>query len=106
MEIFKGVTPTFSLKSPETIDLTEATSIVVTFTDGYRNVQLEKEGDDLTVTAHQIDLFLTQEETLAMPKLVRIQVNFLFGDNGLVRRVASVIKDIDFEANLKPEVME
>ena len=103
--MFKGTTPTFSLVFSEQIDLTEATQIAVTFSDYRRNKIMEKTNADLEVSAHQIDITLTQEETLAMPREVLIQVNFLYVDGTTVRRTASEIADVRFNNNLKNEVM-
>lgn len=103
--MFKGTTPTISLMFPDTIDLTLATQIAVTFSDYRNNTILEKVGSELTVSAQQIDIDLTQEETLAMPKDVLIQVNFLYVDGATTRRSASTIQGLRFEKNLKAEVM-
>lgn len=103
--MYKGTTPTLSLTFPDTIDLTLATQIAVTFSDYNNNVLLEKSDAELTVTAQQIDLELSQEETLAMPKDVLIQVNFLYMDGTISRRCASTIQGLRFEKNLKAEVM-
>jgi len=105
-EVYKGATPTLSFTFPETIDLTLATDAVFTFTDGYKNIRLEKTGEDLVITPHQVDIRFTQEETLAMPKAAQVQANFLFAAGGRVDRVPSKIVNLEFETNLKPEVME
>ena len=103
--MFKGTTPTISLTFPDTIDLTLATQIAVTFSDYKGNKVMEKVGSELTVSAQQIDIDLSQEETLAMPKDVLIQVNFLYMDGATQRRCASTIQGLRFEKNLKAEVM-
>lgn len=103
--MYKGTTPTISLEFPETVDMTEATSIAVTFSDNNGNKVIELKDADLTVSAHQIDIDLTQEQTLAMPKDVLIQVNFLYVDGTDIRRCASTIQGLRFEKNLKAEVM-
>lgn len=103
--MFKGTTPTISLTFPDTVDLTLATQIAVTFSDYKGNRVMEKVGSELTVSAQQIDIDLSQEETLAMPKDVLIQVNFLYMDGTISRRCASTIQGLRFEKNLKAEVM-
>ena len=105
-EVYKGATPTLSFTFPETIDLTLATDAVFTCTDGYKNIRLEKTGEDLVITPHQVDIRFTQEETLSMPKAAQVQANFLFADGSRVDRVPSKIVNLEFETNLKPEVME
>ena len=103
--MFKGTTPTISLTFPDTVDLTLATQIAVTFSDYRNNTILEKVGSELTISAQQIDIDLSQEETLAMPKDVLIQVNSLYVDGATTRRCASTIQGLRFEKNLKAEVM-
>lgn len=103
--MYKGTTPTLSLTFSEDIDFTQATSIVVTFSDSRQNKLMEKTDADLDVSAHQIDITLTQEETLSMPKEVLIQVNFLYVDGTTIRRAASTIAGLRFNNNLKAEVM-
>ena len=76
MSIARGVTPTFVLSFPETVDLTQADGVYVTFSYGRRI--LTKSGNDLEVAAHQISVFLNQAETLSFPVgNVEIQVNWL-----------------------------
>lgn len=103
--MFKGTTPTLSLTFSNDVDLTEATQIAVTFSDSRQNKIMEKADADLEVSAHQIDITLTQEETLAFPKDVLIQVNFLYVDGTIIRRAASTIAGLRFNNNLKAEVM-
>ena len=103
--MYKGTTPTLSLEFPETVDLTEATSIAVTFSDGRGNKLMELTDSDIDVSAHQIDIDLSQEQTLAMPKDVLLQVNFLYVDGSTNRRCASEIAGLRFLNNLKNEVM-
>lgn len=103
--MYKGTTPTLSLTFSEDIDLTQATQVVVTFSDSRQNVLMEKANTDLEVSAHQIDITLSQEETLAMPRDVLIQVNFLYVDGTTLRRAASTIAGLRFTNNLHAEVM-
>lgn len=80
MGVPRGTTPTFTLTiDDETIDLTQADAVYVTFSDA--NQTITKTGTDLTVAARQIDVSFTQEETLAFGSgkgAVDIQVNWTY----------------------------
>lgn len=103
---YQGTTPTFSFTVPESVDLTLGSSHTLTFSvPETEEVILEKSGDSLDVSAHRVEVFLTQEETFMMPKRVKIQLNWLYQDGGLVRRACSRKKTIPWETNLKKEVM-
>ena len=100
MSIARGVTPTFVLSFPETVDLTQATSVYVTFSYGRRT--LTKSGDDLEVAAHQISVFLSQTETLSFPiGNVEIQVNWMVGN----LRYASDIAQYNITRQLLDKVL-
>ena len=71
----RGTTPTFVLTFTEqSLDLTTAANVYVTFTSGANT--LTKTGEDLDVQAKQISIYLSQEETLAFADTVRIQANW------------------------------
>ena len=105
--MYRATTPSIYLNFPDTVDLTEATSVVVTFCAPITaEVLLEKSDDELDITAQQIAITLTQEESLALPKgSVLVQANWLYSDGVEVKRACSNIKEIYVNANLKPEVM-
>ena len=50
----QGTTPTFVLTLPDTVDLTEAQNVYVTFSQGSQN-SITKSGDALVVSAHEVD---------------------------------------------------
>lgn len=100
--LYTGMTPTFTLTFAD-VDLTVPTKILVTFTDTSKNVLFEIGDDDLTVTATTIEFTLTQEQTLALPKTVLFQVNWIYS-NG--QRGGSVEASVEFAKNLHNEVME
>ena len=106
--LYTATTPTLSLTFPNTVDLTTGTSFVVTISYPISEKRiLEKSGADLDVQEHQIDVFLSQQDTLLMPKgNVLIQVNWLYMDGAIQRRVASVKREVFWDFNLKREVME
>lgn len=105
--MYKGTTPTFTLTLPEEIDLLQADSVYVTLTTDRRKLLLEKTQDDgLTITANAIDVFLTQQETLAMPTgTVLLQVNWTYQEAGVAKRACSDVVRISWENNLHGEVI-
>ena len=100
MSIPRGTTPTFTLTFPETIDLTTANLVYVTFTSGTNSVT--KTGDDLIVLEHQIDVYLSQQDTLMFHEgVVEIQANWMIGGN----RISSEIAKYDISKQLLPKVI-
>ena len=101
--MFKGTTPTLTLTFDESVDLTEAKSVVVTFATDFHKVIAEKADEELTITANTIEVAFTQEETLSMrPGRMLVQVNLLYDDGS---RVCSNIGEGSWVENLKDEVM-
>lgn len=102
MGIPKGTTPTFTLTfSDESLDLTQAAHVYVTFKNG---TTITKADDDLTIAARQIDVYLSQAETLAFRQgATQIQVNWTYGDGS---RAASEMVSFSFSNNLLDEVLE
>lgn len=98
----QGITPTITLTLPETIDLTYANNVYVTFVCG--NKKLQKTGSDLAIDGNEIEVTLTQEETLAM-KTVYVQVNWTYLEGGATKRAASDIVCVNFKRTLEPEVL-
>lgn len=102
MSIPRGVTPTFTLTfSDQNLDLTQASHVYVTFRNG---ITITKSDSDLTISAKQIDVYLTQEETLAFRQgATAIQVNWTHGDGS---RSASEAVSYSFSNNLLDVVVE
>lgn len=98
----RGVTPTFSLTfTDDDIDLTEAAHVYVTFKGGR---EITKSDGDLTIAEKQIDVYLTQAETLSFRQGgVSIQVNWTYPDGS---RGASEIVSYQFTAQLLDKVVE
>lgn len=85
--VARGTTPTFCLTFEDaSLDLTQAEHVYVTFRSG-SNV-ITKTGDDLTVSEKEIQVFLTQEETL---KLYDVQIQANWTTNGGVRSASEVV---------------
>lgn len=109
MSIPVGVTPTFSLKfSDNTLDLTQASHVYVTFRSGL--VTLTKSDAALTVAAKQIDVALSQAESLQFmpasylpnPPEVEIQANWTYAGG---KRAASDVVLYQFTDQLLDEVV-
>lgn len=108
----RGTTPTYILKlknkcdHDDPIDLSIAEDVYVTFSNKQYQILLTKSGEDLSVVDNSIEVFLTQEETLSIPKgEFYIQVNWTYNDNGVRKRACSVIKEIPSRRNLINEVI-
>ena len=104
MAIIQGITPTFTFSIPSDcgIDLTECENVYVTFRQG--NTLLTKTGSDIVVSETDVDVFLSQSETLAFGVgNVRVQMNWTYADGS---RGASKQGNINWDANLLKEVLE
>lgn len=102
----RGTTPTYILTLPQEIDLSVADGIYVTFSNKQYQILLTKSGDDLEIEANTIKVFLTQEETLSMPRCeVYMQVNWIYDDGDVRKRACSVIKEVPVRRNLIDEVL-
>ena len=96
----RATTPTFVLTFTG-IDLTEAEEVLVTIRQG--TTELTKFGDDLSVTATTISVFLSQAETLMFQAgKAEIQANWVYADD---TRACSTIATIIVERNLLGEVV-
>lgn len=100
--MIRGTTPTFKLSlDDETVDLTAATTVYVTFEQ--RGNTLTKTGADLTVTETEVDVYLTQAETLSFYRgPLEIQLNWVY--SGGERACSNIIR-ISIGDNLLPEVL-
>lgn len=103
--MYKGTTPTFTLTFPQTVDLTGASNVYVTFSAPDRTEILTKTGADLNIDVNVIEVFLTQEETLKMPCSCLLQVNWTYTEGGVVKRACSDLVTIINQSNLKNEVL-
>lgn len=101
MATSRGTTPTYTLVlKDENLNLETATDVYVTFSNkDYRKI-LEKSREDLTIDGNEIEVFLTQNETLKFPlDHVLVQVNWIQQS----KRCASVVGIIPVHRNLKEE---
>ena len=111
--MIQATTPTVILTLPDTIDLTTAQEIYVSFrqrsaplsTNPYSNVLTKTLGDDVWLTGtHQINVYLSQTETLAFEpcKAVEVQVNWLTAGGD---REATLIETLKVSDNILDEVI-
>lgn len=102
--MIRGTTPTFQLKlKDETVDLTQTNNVYVTFSQ--QNVKINKDGEDLDVFPHQVDVYLTQEESLKFKAdaNIDIQLNWTYDDGS---RACTNIISIYVGKNLIGKVLE
>ena len=98
----RGTTPTFKLiLNDDTVDLTTATKVYVTFSQN--GIKLTK-SEDLEILEKEVDVYLSQEETLAFVlSSVEIQINWIYGDG---KRACTNIVRVPVGRNLINEVLE
>lgn len=102
--MIRGTTPTFKLLlNDEEVDLTQALNVYATFKQG--TVLITKTGEDLTVTEHEVDVYLNQEESLKFKEgdKLEVQLNWTYNDG---KRACSNIIKIDVGRNLLGSVAE
>lgn len=102
--MIRGTTPTFILKLKDaSVDLTKAANVYVSFSQG--NIKIIKSGDDLTVSPLEVDVYLTQAESLRFNgnSTLNIQLNWTYDDGS---RACSNIVSTDVGINLIGKVLE
>lgn len=101
--MIRGTTPTFKLKiSDENVDLTQVTNVYATFSQAGKVIT--KTGDDLEVLANEVDVYLSQEETLSFKfSTLEIQLNWTYEDQ---KRASTKIAKVSIGRNLINEVIE
>ena len=103
----KGTTPTLILTVPETVDLTDADNIYASIGLPDETELLRKSGTDLVVTEHEVDVFLSQEETLALPiGKLHVMLNWTYQQGGKVLRNGTDPATIVIKPNMIDEVLE
>lgn len=100
--MIRGTTPTYIINiQDETFDLTQAEHVYVTFKGKINKIR--KEGADVTVNPHSIEVTLSQEDTLAFcPGEVTIMANWTYanGERGCILPLHDSYTD-----NLENEVL-
>lgn len=105
--MYRGTTPTYTFTLPDEVDLTLASKVYVTFAKMDETIIFTKDNDDIEITAHSVEVYLTQEETLALPDgRIKVQLNWLYDDNGVTKRACSNKVVITTQKNLIDKVLE
>ena len=103
--MFRGTTPTFIFTLPDTVDLDEATNVYVSFSVKDREI-MRLTGEALTVDENTVSVYMTQEQTLAMPVgTILTQINWTYQDGQLTKRACTEIKRIYLQKSLADEVL-
>lgn len=104
--MYRLTTPTITFTLPETVDLTLASNVYITFATRQQKKLFEKTESDLVITAHTVGVFLTQEDTQELTgDSVKVQLNWTYMDGGIKKRACSNIVDISVRDNLKKEII-
>ena len=106
--MIRATTPTFifTIKS-DTLDLNQADSIYVTFSQGSKKVT--KTGEDVALDGTKtVSVWLTQEESLALSEgELECQINWTYHDGyDNYRRAATVVKTICVTKQLLRRILE
>mgnify|MGYP006872985751 CR=1 FL=1 len=103
MSVARGTTPAYVLTFDDgTLDLTTANNVYVTFKKGTKI--LTKTGEDITVAAKQIEVYLSQKETLSFSMGdVKVQVNWTTAGG---MRACSEVVSIALSEQLLEKVIE
>lgn len=100
----KGTTPTFKLTiNDDSVNLLDASNIYVTFKQPC-GISLTKSGGSLDVSAKEVDVYLSQEDTLLFVEgPMGIQLNWTYQDG---QRACSDIVNVAVKPNLYEGVLE
>lgn len=100
--MIRGTTPTFTLTlDDDQIDLTQVSNVYATFRQG--KTTMTKSGSDITVTAHAVDVYLSQSESLTFaPGIIEVQLNWTYAQG---ERASSNICHIRITDNLIGSVL-
>ena len=97
----QATTPTFVLTLPNNVDLSIANNVYFTMRQGCTCIQ--KNGEELEVSANVVSVYLTQADTLKLTKgNADLQLNWTY-EGG--ERACSEIKRIPVTENLLKEVV-
>lgn len=104
--MYRGTTPTYTFIMPESVDISLATGIYVTFCKIDGRLIITKTDDDLVVENNSVEVYLTQEETLSFPNgQIQVQLNWLYPEGNKTKRACSQIMTISARKNLIDEVL-
>ena len=98
----QATTPTFVLTLPQDIDLGEAAHVY--FTLRQNGATIEKSDSDLTIDENEVEVYLSQEETLKLSiGAARLQLNWTYANGS---RACSTIATVTVDENLLKAVVE
>lgn len=99
--VVRGTTPNITLTVPDTINLTEATTVYATIKQG--KTVVTKVSDEMELSEHAAIIYLTQEESLRFADgEAEVQLNWIFEDG---RRNATKVKKLAFDRQLLGRVL-
>ena len=100
--MIRGTTPTFRFTiNDDSVDLTQVDNVYVTFNQGLYSTT--KTGEDIEVSARQVDVYFSQSESLKFkPGSVETQLNWTFDDG---KRACSNIVKVAVGKNLVGSVL-
>ncbi len=99
--MFQATTPTFVLTLPDDVDLTQAETVMFSFRQG--SFSIDKSGEDLTVEANTVSVYLSQSETVGLRNgLAQIQLNWTYADGS---RDCTNIANVSVNPNLYKAVI-
>ena len=97
----RGTTPTFTFRlKDQSVDLTQATRVYVTFSDMNEKELMTKENEDLDIDVREVSVYLSQAETITLPKKAKVQLNWLYQDGSKTKRACTTKKVINVDTNL------
>lgn len=107
--MIRGTTPTFTFTiKNDVVDLTTALTIIVCIKQSGKKI--EKTGDDISVTAKTVSLWLTQQESLKLTPGVTasVQINWTYPNpnGGSPRRAATKPKTFIVDEQFIERVIE
>lgn len=104
--MYRATTPTFIFTFPPEADIEDASAVYVTFSKGNGQKLLTKTGTDLNIVGNDVEVYLTQEETLTFPAgAIKCQLNWLYEEADGTKRACSQIMTIFANRNLIEEVL-
>lgn len=105
--MYKATTPTITFNFPDSVDMTQAQNVYVTFSTKGGKTLVTKEGSALQIEAQTVAVTFTQAETLDLPAgTICAQINWLYTEESQVKRACSAIVEITVKDNLLNEVKE
>ena len=104
--MYRYTTPTLTWKFSDDIDMTQATKMVATIRSKKSGYKLNIHQDDLTISEHEVSVFLSQEDTAKLPTgEAVVMLNWIYNEGTKVKRACAKEKEIVVHNNEYDEVM-